>query len=166
MKKVLLFFVFASVTSLSFAQTSKSNLMLGGSASYNSYSYEGGSSSTELNVNPSIGYFVIDNLALGAQLGYNLPSGSEATIMGGPFVRYYFVSLASNVKLFGQADAEFSKTAGASEISTNIGGSAGLASFISKSTALEVSFGYHKNTLAKLSQFGVNVGFQIHFGGK
>jgi hypothetical protein len=167
MKKVFLFAAFTALTSLSFAQTSKSNWMLGGSGSFTSTTPEGGESTTKMNISPKVGYFVIDNLALGAEVSYTKNSSeSNATTTFGPFARYYFASLGTSAKLFGQGEAAFGSEGG--ESVTQFGVHAGVAYFFNNSIALEGSLGYDNMKVgeAKSSSFGVNVGFQIHFGGK
>lgn len=164
MKKVFLFAAFTALTSLSFAQTSKSTWLLGGGASFASIKPDVGDSKTYINLAPRAGYFVMDNLALGAELSYSKLGDDEGSTMVGPFVRYYFTSLGSNAKLFGQAEAAFGSTAGTS--TTAFGVHAGVAYFLNNSIALEGALGYDNNTTLKTSTIGVNVGFQIHFGGK
>jgi hypothetical protein len=98
MKKIILIFT-AVVGTLATAwgQTTQGSLTLGGGIRYSSdeedyYSQK----TTEFSFQPSVGYFVADNLAVGLMLSmssekYNYGSGDNKTndLVVGPFARYY-----------------------------------------------------------------------------
>jgi outer membrane protein len=111
MKKVTFLFLLLSalvISSVS-AQTSHGNMMVGGALSFSTTSYQGnsdlGNSSTTFS--PGFGYFVIDNLAVGANIGF---SGSTNDTGGtktertsfsfGPFARYYKFTSNENFAFF------------------------------------------------------------------
>lgn len=155
MKKVLFIVALVAASFAGTAQTSKSTWMLGGGAGFNSTKPDGGSSTSTWNLSPAVGYFVMDNLAIGA--GVSIADyGAGSTTNFGPFARYYFTSLGKSAKLYGNVGANFGDY-------TEFGVSAGVAYFLNSSIALETALGYTKNTDWKTSNIGLNVGFQIHF---
>ncbi len=160
------------------AQTMKGTWLLGGTAGFNSSkpNASGAKSTTNLGLNPNVGYFVMNNLAVGASLDFNSASydGDGYTQFAvGPFVRYYIVDLGAKAKLFGQGQFGYGSFKFKDEDAVgNIawGLSAGVAYFLNPSIALEGSLGYNssksteENAVAN-NTFGFNVGFQIHLGG-
>lgn len=175
MKKLLFIFLllFTATTSV-LAQTQQGNWMIGGNATFASLK-QGDFKVTTIGISPTAGYFIANDLAIGASL--NLTSykeeddDAETDFSAGPFVRYYFVNLGPSAKLFAQADIAFGSTKffGESEGFTDWGISAGPAIFLNPHTALEITLGYgskkYKIDEDATSAFGVNVGFQIHLGG-
>ena len=147
MKKVLFIVALVAVSFAGTAQTSKSTWMLGGGAGFNSSKPDGASSTSTWNLSPSLGYFVMDNLALGASVSIADNGGGTKSNFG-PFVRYYFTSLGKSAKLFGNVGANFGDY-------TEFGVKAGVAYFLNSSIALETALGYSKNTTAKVSNIGL-----------
>src|ERR1700750_1300278 len=99
------------VSTISHAQISKGNWLIGGSVSFSSQHvyYSGGPdySTTNFTVNPNIGYFIMDKLAAGLDVSYvsntTKAFGTSATssIFGiGPFIRYYLLSAVQPAHLF------------------------------------------------------------------
>jgi Outer membrane protein beta-barrel domain len=172
MKKVLLIAVAAMISATSFSQTSKGTWMVGGSAGFNSYKTSGASNSTSmLTIAPSAGYFIDNNLALGAGVAFVSlsSSGSTASTFNvGPMARYYFTEMGKNAKLFAHANFGFGSTSatGSSSVSsTSWGIKAGPAFFLNKNVALEATVGYGSSKVKDMdaeNNFGVNFGFQIH----
>ncbi len=150
MKKVLFIVALVAASFAGTAQTSKSTWMLGGDAGFASKE-----SVTSWNVSPNIGYFVMDNLAIGANIDLK-DDESGSTTNFGPFVRYYFTSLGKSAKLYGNAGANFGDE-------TTFKGAVGVAYFLNSSVALETAAYYENNTDAKTSEYGLKIGFQIHF---
>ncbi len=156
------------------AQTQKGYWLVGGNATFASVK-QGEYNATTFGISPMAGYFLADNLALGASLNFTSfkeEDDDAATDFSiGPFVRYYFVDLGPSAKLFAQADVAFgsSKYFGDSQGFTDWGISAGPAIFLNPNTALEITLGYgsqkYKDAEDASNAFGVNVGFQIHLGG-
>jgi outer membrane protein len=109
MKKIVTVLAFALISSGTFAQFNQGRMLVGGgfNLSVSPNKTETGSTTTKNGTNtsfslsPNFGYFVIDNLAVGAALGfssnfysyasssstYKSTSGSSVTLT--PFVRYY-----------------------------------------------------------------------------
>jgi hypothetical protein len=176
MKKLFLLMILivaAAAAITASAQTQKGNWLVGGSANFASVK-QGEYSATTFGISPMAGYFVAENLALGAALNFSSfkPEDDDASteFSFGPFVRYYFVNLGPSAKLFGQADIAFGSSKYIdSEGFTNWGISAGPAIFLNPHTALEITLGYgsqkYKDADDAVNSFGVNVGFQVHLGG-
>jgi len=166
MKKIVLTLAFAFTCAIfAQAQTEKGNLLLGGGADFTSTSV-GGKSTSSYSFSPNLGYFVAENIAVGARVG--IDGGENTTTYSiAPFGRYYFLPIGSNAKLFGDASVGFAgSSAAGSKGSTVIGVQAGPAFFLNNHTALEVAarFASISSDGASTTEFGLRVGFQIHFG--
>jgi hypothetical protein len=177
-------------------QTEKGYWLIGGSAAFSSTSQTIESNkytATTFGILPVGGYFIIDNLAVGAGISYlsqsststeaaipNITFSSTTTTSStsfafAPFIRYYFLPLGKSAKLYGNASFGFGsgsdKNAASSEtISTTAWQiAAGPAFFLNKHTALEIALGYGANsekengTQLTQNAFEIEVGFQIHF---
>src|SRR5690606_569612 len=150
------------------AQTEKGGWLVGANLAGINYGFD--SKVFSLGLNPQAGYFIADNVALGASLhlGVDAPKDGDAvTSWGiGPFVRGYFGGTEKG-KFFGQADVAFGGVESAT--SFGLGATAGYAYFITKNVALETGLGYtylKPESVDGLSDIGLNVGFQIYLGGK
>jgi len=175
MKKIILFATFVVVAFATQAQTEKSTWLLGGAAGFGSTGKDD-YKTTSFSITPKAGYFAMDNLAIGAGLGFSSfkvgDDDATTSLSFGPFVRYYFVNLGENAKLFGNANVDFGsqKESGTSIGTTQWGIAAGPAIFLNKNTALEMTLGYSSFKLngddEGINSFGVAIGFQIHLGGK
>ncbi len=136
------------------AQTEKGTWLLGGSASLVA---SGGSSS--ISINPSVGYFVLNHLAGGAQVNFiGAKSGSFLSI--GPYAKYY---------IFGDEKGRFYASAGLnigggskSKFDTGYSLGAGYALFLNESISLDMGMLYNKiGTNGGI--FSLGAGFQVHF---
>ncbi len=136
------------------AQTEKGTWLLGGSASFIKSKGSG-----TLSIIPTVGYFLVNHVAGGAQINIlSNKAGSYFTI--GPFGRYYF---------YGDDRGRFYAGAG-----LNIGGGsntkfdtgfsfgAGYAAFLNESIAVDIGTSYSKVGSSN-GIFTVGAGFQIHF---
>ncbi len=178
MKKTVFSLLFLLSCVTGFAQTESGSWLLGGTASLGSLSSGGSSiSQTNLSLLPTVGYFVIDNLAIGASLPitYSSFGSSSSTSVGiGPLGRYFF--LPGKVKPFLQAQGGYvstsiSNTGQSYSISgTTFGAGGGLAIFLTKSAALDLSLNYSSTSLtasgssvsSTASNFGLQVGFLVY----
>lgn len=150
------------------------NWMVGGSIGSLGYSFEGKSFNAALQ--PRAGYFVSDGLAIGAQANLGLHTkkdeDNEWTYGIAPFVRYYFPNAGSSTgRFFGQGDIGISGSSIGKSASLAVGANVGYAHFITRTVALEATFGYNYskasiNTGSGASGLGVGVGFQIYLPGK
>lgn len=168
MKKILFTVVFAMFVGVVSAQTEKGNWLVGANLANINYDFDFKEFSLELT--PQAGYFIADDVAVGAllNLGVNAPEGGDAeTFWGiGPFVRGYFGGTEKG-KFFGQADLAFGGYE--SETRFGLGATAGYAYFLTKNVALETGLGYDYYKWEGsdgASNLGLNVGFQIYLSGK
>lgn len=125
MKKIwMTFILIGGLFSMAMAQTVQGTFTVGGGVSYSSGKeeniYGGEVKSSTFSFRPSIGYFVVDNLAVGVNLG--LTSGKQeqgsstyktSEFQVGPFARYYvftsnerFAFMAEAALLFGSDKQE------------------------------------------------------------
>ncbi|MBT1696743.1 outer membrane beta-barrel protein [Fulvivirgaceae bacterium PWU4] len=199
MKKVTILFLLMSalvITSVN-AQTSQGNMMVGGTLSLYTTSYQGNSDLEESGTtfSPSFGYFVTDNLAVGASLGFSsstddngVSKTERSSFSFGPFARYYKFTSNDKFAFFGQAS--FTIGSGKTDITpggetktgtTTFAISPGFAYFFNEHWALDFAIsGFaiqsydpnkdaddDKNTtiLFGVSSFSPTLGFRYHFGG-
>lgn len=183
MKKVL-FAVFLLVSSNAiFAQVDQGQIMVGGAAQFNRGSI-GDWKSTEINIAPNLGYFVINQLAVGLRPEFTYGktkqkingttlTNSSTTYTIAPFVRYYFMPSGEQLNIFADASYGFGSTKEKDESSVDENYyqiKAGPAFFLTPNTALEFalyyrSYGGDRFPDDRYNNFGLSVGFQIHLGG-
>lgn len=199
MKKVTILFLLltALIITSANAQTSQGNMMVGGTLSLSSTSYQSNSDvgSSNITFAPGFGYFVADNLVVGA----NLLIGSSTTDTGvnktettnlgfGPFARYYKFTSNDKFAFYGQASLTLASektdvTPGGETkaSSTTFAISPGFAYFFNEHWALDFNIrGFEikstdpnkdadndKNTAVvfNVSSFSPSLGFRYHFGG-
>jgi outer membrane protein len=150
MKKLIL--SLTAVVALAFsanAQTEKGKWILGGTASYQSVKSDadGAKAAQELNIVPSVGYFVSNNFALGTGIGYSYSklgtastSGQNEAVVVSPFGRYY-VGLSDQFKFFGQAAVPLAfGTVKATDASGDTGAKTGTSTSVG--VALSPGFAY------------------------
>ena len=91
MKKILLTLTLSiSAFIIANAQTEKGDWMVGGGFRLNT-----SDNNTEIALTPNAGAFVINNLALGGNLGFAYVKSGDTKVTSfgiGPFVRYYFTN--------------------------------------------------------------------------
>jgi len=155
MKKFLLSVCFSLIAcGLLQAQTERGNLLLGGNAGLNLYKADGqGKYSFNLDLNPKVGFFLVDNLAVGAQVWGDIRkragiNGVNSQILFGPFGRYYFhnLFLEANVGVYDR------------DVFAGMG--LGYAFFVTNNVAIEPIAN------ARFSdgiEFNFLVGFQLYF---
>ncbi|OIQ97342.1 hypothetical protein GALL_206000 [mine drainage metagenome] len=170
MKKILLSFIITFIALSTQAQTEKGTWLLGGSASFSSAKPANGSAVTSSVVNPVAGYFINNNLAVGAGINLQTSGGGYSSISAAPFIRYYFLPIGTNAKLFGNGSFGYGsyKYGGSNSNSmTTWELSAGPAFFLSKNIALELALAYGSTSSVQYFDathtVSVKVGFQIHF---
>ncbi|WP_421763039.1 hypothetical protein [Ekhidna sp.] len=174
MKKVLLIATLVAFFGCADAQTEKGGWLIGASTSfeYASTSYDDPTLDKTTNFNLEIvtGYFLIDNLAVGLNYGYDKEKqgfdGNTTTFIG-PFVRYYvkgtfFVgtsySAASREDIFARAPEKSSFRLLAFE--------AGYPIWIVDTIAIEPSLNYGIATgedIVNSKTFGLNLGLNLYF---
>ncbi|AWH83662.1 porin family protein [Flavobacterium album] len=161
MKKLL--FTVAALAAFGFAQAqdeaatsgfAKGDVFVSGSLGLSSEK-TGDVKSTDFNVTPRVGYFVSENIAIGAQLGFRSgkdtdADGAETKTTGfeaGAFARYYGTP-GRAFSFFGQLNAGYNTTKtefpAGGEAKTNgfgIGLAPGISYFVSDHIAFETTFG-------------------------
>jgi len=177
MKTVRIFSIVALVVASASAaqsQTEQGRFLIGGNAGFNNRSVNGNGITT-FNMSPNVGYFIIDNLAIGAQLQLTVRSGEgdsiDETSFGlTPFVRYYFAD-AGPARFFGQGRIGFGSVEFANNADSyfTFGLGAGVDFFLNDNVALEAFLGYDNRKLQEANDpannFGLNIGVQAFIGG-
>ncbi|WP_276134049.1 acyloxyacyl hydrolase [Polluticoccus soli] len=180
MKRILLSALLAaSLPAL--AQTEKGRLMVGvGLADISAGIQPGGGDGVDyfsVNINPSAGYFVAKNLAVGTSIGLGWgKSGGSSIINYGvhPFARYYFGE--KKTRLFAQAGAGIYAYRMSHTVPPNDNGSMftfaagpGVTHFLNQNVAIESSLmfrGTKQNDMPDMSYTpSLNFGFQIYLNG-
>jgi opacity protein-like surface antigen len=162
---------------------SKGNIFVSGSVGITS-TKTGDNKSSGFEIEPKVGFFVTDNIAIGGKLGYaSLKSENaitdtedQAALTVGAFGRYYFTP-SSDFSLFGEFGVDYSsidnKLADVkeNEIGANLG--LGLSYFVSSNFAIEATWaglGYTSNDNGgdgadKTNTFGLGANLSsINFG--
>lgn len=174
MKKVLVVLVASLLAVGAFAQTEKGKFRVGGNAdlSFLNTKYDGADKSdNDFNFGANAGYFVIDNLAVEAGVGFGYSKDGAKDVSSTAYTlnigaRYYLP-----VKVFVGANFEFlgAKVGDAdSATGTGLNLLAGYAIFLNDKVAIEPALGYrlglgNKDKGTKFNQFGAQVGFSLFF---
>ncbi|OON70743.1 outer membrane beta-barrel protein [Hymenobacter sp. CRA2] len=170
MKKLFLLLTATALALPALAQTERGTTMIGLSTGNLNYSHESkGNNYFSAALYPSVGRFVVDNLALGATLNlgydrtssqYRLSSATQREVEYGiaPFARYYFIGQGKH-RLFAEAGVDFSRRQmryntsspgqpdyGQKGSQNSIGwhGALGYNYFLTPNAALEASVGYYR----------------------
>jgi long-subunit fatty acid transport protein len=155
------------------AQTNKGSFLIGGDASFTSSTTSSNGNETKLtqiSINPTVGYFIIDNLVVGASLPMSYAKSkfsltqfdSKTTSLTlGPLVRYYIpvgkvAFFAEGIYAFGIIDTEwpiFDPIMGSIVVMNNNGKDKklslgiGTTYFVNESVGIEVGLFYtHRKT--------------------
>jgi opacity protein-like surface antigen len=181
MKNVMLLLlgVFMVIGAQLNAQTEQGRVLIGGTAGFESTSTPAGEekvTTTELNLSPYIGYFVIDRLAIGADINFELfgaeGEDNDATRFAiGPFVRYYFFTNES-IGVFGQAGINYETlTVGEGDGVSEFGFGAGVGAdfFLNDNVAIEAIVRFQSSKIEdaddSTTRFGLGVGVATFIGG-
>ncbi len=160
------------------AQTEKDNLMVGSSITNLQATFQSGTSTVSLTINPKVGYFIEDDFVLGAGLSLGLMGAAGVTTFNYgilPFARYYFPKKdveAGRMRFFGEVDLGISgvnvfttgNNTSTNGLSFSVG--PGMAYFITPSVGMETLLklrgitGFGNSTFALQPE--LNLGFQIY----
>jgi len=175
MKKLLISAALLIAFSATKAQINKGQWLVGGDVSFSS-DKQGEAKSTSFEFSPNAGYFFMNNFAGGLRLSFTSSKQKGAdegysTFMAAPFLRYYFLPTGQKVNILLDGSYGFGSMGGDDKQSlSGFSFAAGPAVFLTPNTALEFTLGYNsmklENVDDRANAFGVNVGFQIHLGGK
>lgn len=147
------------------AQTEQGNLLLGGTGSARFGDPFG------VSINPNIGFFVIDQLAVGGRLVASITSSDfeRNSIIGvEPFARYYFGETRTRPFALGRVGISRAQNnfLGQEQVNSAVAGGVGigLAHFLSRQIALEGVLSYDVSVVEGDSDGGLNLnfGFQIY----
>ncbi|TXK22476.1 porin family protein [Pontibacter qinzhouensis] len=178
MKPFLLTLALAVICSTAtFGQTEKGSKMLGGTGNL------GFSDGISVTVQPSIGFFVADNFAIGSALGlyyYNRDDIRQNGIAIQPFIRYY-IGESMPIRPFVEASGgymtsktKYSYSGNSFEQKYNngfFGAGVGAAYFLTNQVGLEAMLYYRTSEDRGLinyqgnSRLGISFGFQIYLPG-
>jgi hypothetical protein len=171
--KIILIVTLTITNSNTYSQITKGYWMLGGGAGFaNTKSTNGDSSadSTGFSISPNIGYFVIDNLAIGTsgEFSYTFESENTKTFNSNsisPFIKYYFLDKEKIVNIFSEARYEIMRLKESDFKTDKINLKVGVVFFLNSTAGLEVALNYSKQKTNQDFENRViylNVGFQIH----
>ena len=187
MKKLML--TAAAVFAFGFANAqegqgfSKGDLFVSGAFGIDSEK-TGDNKSSGFEIEPKIGYFLAENIAIGGKLGYStlksengsVETADEAALTVGAFGRYY-ATPASQFSLFGELAVDYSnvdnKLADQQEKQIGVNLGLGLNYFVSKNFSIEATWaglGYTSNDnggngAEKTNTFGLGADLRsINFG--
>ncbi len=161
-------------TTFAFSQTEKGNLLLGGTAGFD-VQFEDPDNYISIDLSPELGFFVIDNLAVGAALSIQTSKAGDfktSAIGISPFGRYYFGSGMTRIFVHGQVGYVTAKVDfGGGDDSTANGTlfhfGPGVSFFLNKHVAVEGILGYTKQGGdLDTSNFGIRFGVQAYLGGE
>jgi hypothetical protein len=175
MKTKLLFFslVLVAFSSICFAQTTKGTMMLGGTAGFDVQFIDAAETNPfTLDLQPQLGFFVADNIAVGGNIGltyFKVSDVSTTSLAISPFGRYYLGS--NNIKLFLHAQIGYltgSTNFDGDKTSSNgyqLQFGPGLAFFLNQHVAIEGLFAYDKwGGDFDASNIGLRLGVQAFLG--
>lgn len=165
----------------SFAQLEKGNLMVGGGLISSGMNFQKSNTSFDISLTPKIGYFLQQNLVVGAslELGADVQKANTTfTYDVTPFLRYFITnkdvkdmpkSLVPFLEAgggFGGRNTRYEDTDGNKTTVTSNGGlfyvQPGLAWFLSRNVALELALQYkYINASPDVNRIGLNLGFQL-----
>lgn len=169
---ILLVFNFYSIT---YCQLTKGNWLLSGSANLSMLKYGSEASikfkQTNLLIAPSVGYFLMDKLALGIRpsliYGSNNIGNSEKVFSVGPFIRYYLLKTEGLFNLLTEGGYYYG-TYQSSGIKQNVFSfAAGPVLYFNSSVGLEFLIGYSTTKIAHFDgvnnalQFGIGLQFNL-----
>ena len=161
MKKGLLT-LFAAVTFFAAsAQINQGAILVNGASNlaFGQYKPKDGDGISVINLDAKAGYFIIENLALGVNLGYSKFDEASSTSIGA-FGRYYIngkilVGAGFNTNKVDNGDSDYSYTSIPLEV--------GYAAFITDDIAIEPAIVYEMESGDQEgSAFGLNVGITFY----
>lgn len=177
MKKVFFAATFIAAGFIAGAQTEKGNVIVGAQLANISADLRSGANSFNLSLSPRAGWFIQDDLALGAKvdLDVTFQKGNDPVSWGlVPFARYYFpgagIEVVNKTRIFAEAGAGVGGVGTGGQTTTGFRGFGGVgaAYFVSSNVALETSanVGIIAGSGNTTVNPNLNLGFQIHLPSK
>ena len=180
MKTIKLFFISVLFTVTANSQITKTNWLVGGSANFGKTKSETITNTdvitetefTYIEVEPNIGYFLMDKFAVGITTGINANFIKKNTYFlynAGPFVRYYWLKAENRVNFLTHVQYIFYGDNKNSSKTNEFNAKLGPVIYFNSSIGLEMTLSYsqYKNTFndssnSKQIVVGLNIGLQIH----
>ena len=165
-KIVALVGMMALSTSSLFSQIEQGTVMLGGDAYFNYGFPSGVKASSTLNISPKAGFFIVDNMAIGATMTFNSIKGGSNFLIA-PFMRAYYKGNFYSQLQVGYGRSSFdvagvtTKTSG---LNTEL--DMGYTIFLTDNIALDPALYYNFYTNGSKyggSNLGMKIGFQLFF---
>ncbi|WP_300977784.1 hypothetical protein [Flavobacterium sp.] len=164
------------VGTVSQAQITKGNWMVGGDAFFSSATNKDANgsveqSSTQLLFRPNLGYFFIDRLVggLGTSFGFSRINGENNPNEGinlRPFLRYYFLKPENRINVLLEANYSYSKYFKTADFNTGYSLKSGPVIYFNSSVGLELvvkyEHFYYSIDSRTADNFQVGLGLQIH----
>lgn len=158
------------------AQITKGNWMVGGNAFFDNTNLKESSgkesqSSTQIFIQPNIGYFIYDKFSTGlsTRFGYAKTNGNSSSSSGfgfGPFVRYYFLKPEKTINILIEVNYSYSKDINSSNYNKGYGFKAGPEIFFNSSVGLELLVKYehafYSSDSFTTNSFQIGLGLQIY----
>lgn len=175
MMKISLSFILIILFSISNAQITKGNWMVGGNATFLQQQEKLLGSDIRImrfSISPNLGYFFVDKLGAGLKPSLDFLKSktdgniNKSSVFGiGPFLRYYFLHEDNIVNLLAEIDYQYSS--GSNGYHQNLFlFSAGPVIYFNSSVGLEFTLNYEiikrKAAVNSAKTFFLGVGFQIH----
>lgn len=166
MKKILSTILLAAGYLFANAQTETGDWMVGGSFRLNT-----GDNNTTIGLTPNAGVFIIRNLAIGGNIGFDyskLGNNKTTDFRIGPFTRYYFTQ--ANVRpilhgYFNYVNRQIKVVTSNTEKGINFFLGAGAAIFLNEQVSLDALMGYNHTKLKDFDGnggFAMTIGFQVY----
>ena len=178
MKNLHLFFIATALFTFfnSNAQITKGNWLVGGRAYFNNVSNKNANgditqTSTQINIQPNIGYFFYDRFVggLNTAIGYSKVNGNNSSSTGyslGPFLRYYFLKPEKIVNFLFEANYAYGKEFNNSAFGNSYAFKTGPVIFFNSSVGLELLAKYERSYYSvgtlTADSFQIGFGLQIH----
>ena len=182
MKKLALIFLITFFTTITNAQITNGNWMVGGDCNYSNSSFESttksnGSVSTgggyRISINPNIGYFITDKFAVGlsTMTSLNKTDGNGNAVFsygGGLFARYYLLKSDKRVNILTDVRYQYFLNNTDDNNVNSFLFKGGPVIFFNSSVALELTLNYELNKFNNVfskttfTNYDFRIGFQIH----
>lgn len=188
MKKPFIFLSLSTLFLTAQAQLNKGNWLVGGTGKFYSYTstytsaaYSNEASYTQIDLSPSIGYFVTDKLAFGIRPTFSSIKGKVTSTGGlstnvqrywiGPFGRYYFLKSDKQFNILADVSYQYGFFGGglAKGNLNTFSVLAGPVVYFNSSVGVEflLGYSYSKEDVESYQKevrkgFQIGIGFQIH----
>ena len=178
MRYIAILFLIIAGLNLS-AQTAQGGWIIGGSAGLTSAksNSQTGTSILTMSINPVVGYFLYDRVAVGTGLTIESVTNQYFKLGAGPIIRYYFLQIGESANLISQAGfyfGSFNPKYGDKRTLYEASLDLGISYFLNENVALESILNYTNTnatnytdlgtTKARENRFGISIGFQISLG--